>query len=157
MSYLTERQERMRQQGGEYGSYIIAAPSAQTRTIPLHSTSRTRLFDSPRQLSDLSRTFPTMGFRFRRSIRLLPGLRLNLGKRGVSVSAGVRGAHVTIGKDGTRTTVGIPGTGVSYTDFQRYGANPDSAPAPADQPAQGGVSVLLLAIFVVVVFVWLMN
>ncbi|MCU1314919.1 MAG: hypothetical protein JWN63_241 [Candidatus Acidoferrum typicum] len=56
-----------------------------------------------------------MGFRFRRSAKLLPGVRLNLGKRGASVSVGVRGAHVTYGPTGTRTTVGIPGTGLSYT------------------------------------------
>jgi hypothetical protein len=55
-----------------------------------------------------------MGFRFRRSIKLLPGIRLNFGKRGVSTSIGVRGAHVTFGKSGTRTTVGLPGSGLSF-------------------------------------------
>ena len=57
-----------------------------------------------------------MGFRFRRSVRIMPGLRLNFGKRGVSVSAGPRGAKVTVGPTGTRATVGIPGTGISYTE-----------------------------------------
>jgi hypothetical protein len=57
-----------------------------------------------------------MGFRFRRSIRILPGIRLNLGKRSTSVSLGVRGAHVTIRRGHTpRSTVGVPGTGLSYT------------------------------------------
>jgi hypothetical protein len=60
-----------------------------------------------------------MGFRFRRSIKILPGIRLNFGKRGVSTSIGVRGAHVTIGKTGTRTTVGLPGSGLSYTHLER--------------------------------------
>lgn len=60
-----------------------------------------------------------MGFRFRRSISIVPGLRLNFGKKGVSASVGVRGAHVTIGKTGVRTTVGLPGTGLSYTEHQR--------------------------------------
>ena len=54
-----------------------------------------------------------MGFRFHRSIKLLPGIRLNFGKRGISTSIGVRGAHVTFGKTGTRTTVGLPGSGLS--------------------------------------------
>jgi hypothetical protein len=58
-----------------------------------------------------------MGFRFRRSIKLFPGLRLNFGKRGISASIGVRGAHVTYGPTGTRTTVGLPGSGLSYTHF----------------------------------------
>jgi hypothetical protein len=56
-----------------------------------------------------------MGFRFRRAIRILPGLRLNLSKGGSSVSIGGRGAHVTIGHGQVRETVGLPGTGLSYT------------------------------------------
>ena len=42
-----------------------------------------------------------MSFRFRRSVRLMPGLRLNVGKHGVSLSAGVRGASMTFGGRGT--------------------------------------------------------
>ena len=57
-----------------------------------------------------------MGFRFRRSVKLFPGVRLNFGKKGTSVSIGPRGAKVTVGPSGTRTTVGIPGTGISYTE-----------------------------------------
>jgi Protein of unknown function (DUF4236) len=60
-----------------------------------------------------------MGFRFRRSIKILPGIRLNFGKRGVSTSIGVRGAHVTVGRTGTRTTVGLPGSGLSYTHLEK--------------------------------------
>ena len=60
-----------------------------------------------------------MPFRFRRSVRLLPGFRLNASKGGLSVSAGKRGAHVTVGPGGTRTTAGIPGSGVSYTTTSR--------------------------------------
>jgi tetratricopeptide (TPR) repeat protein len=53
--------------------------------------------------------------RFRRSIRIAPGIKLNLGKRGISASVGVRGAHETFHISGRRTTsVGIPGTGISY-------------------------------------------
>jgi uncharacterized protein DUF4236 len=47
-------------------------------------------------------------------VRLGKGLRLNLGKRGVSVSGGVRGARLTRGRRGTSYSVGIPGTGISY-------------------------------------------
>jgi len=59
-----------------------------------------------------------MGFRLRRSIKVFPGLTLNLNKSGVSASVGVRGAKVTVGKKGIRKTVGIPGTGMYYTDFK---------------------------------------
>lgn len=59
-----------------------------------------------------------MGFRFRRSIGIAPGVRINLGKESISTSVGVRGANVTSGTHGTRTTVGLPGTGLSYTETQ---------------------------------------
>ena len=58
-------------------------------------------------------------FRFRRSFRLLPGVRWNLGKKSSSISLGGRGFHYTIGSSGTRTTVGAPGTGLAYTSVNR--------------------------------------
>jgi Protein of unknown function (DUF4236) len=48
-------------------------------------------------------------------VRLVPGVTLNLAKRGASVSLGVRGAHLTVGRTGIRRTVGIPGSGIFYT------------------------------------------
>lgn len=56
-----------------------------------------------------------MPFRFRKTIKLGKGLKLNLSKSGVSTSIGGRGATVNLGKRGVRTTVGMPGTGLSYT------------------------------------------
>lgn len=57
-----------------------------------------------------------MGFRFRKTIKLFPGVRINLGKSGVSTSIGRRGATLNISKRGTRGTVRVPGTGVSFTE-----------------------------------------
>jgi hypothetical protein len=57
-----------------------------------------------------------MAFRFRRSVKLMPGVRVNVGKRGMSVSAGVRGASVTMGQRGVYGNVGLPGTGMSYRE-----------------------------------------
>lgn len=56
-----------------------------------------------------------MGFRFRRSVRLFPGVRVNFSLSGVSVSAGVPGAMINIGPRGSRLTMGLPGTGISYS------------------------------------------
>jgi Protein of unknown function (DUF4236) len=56
-----------------------------------------------------------MGLRFRRSIRIMPGVRVNLGLRGTSLSIGRRGMTYNIGPKGSRVTVGLPGTGLSYT------------------------------------------
>ena len=56
-----------------------------------------------------------MGFKFRRSVKIMPGVKLNFSKRGVSTTFGVKGARYTMGSGGRRTaSVGIPGTGISY-------------------------------------------
>ncbi|EOW5711343.1 DUF4236 domain-containing protein [Escherichia coli O8:H25] len=56
-----------------------------------------------------------MPLRFRQTFTLFPGVRLNIGKRGISASIGMPGATVNVGKKGVRATVGLPGTGLSYT------------------------------------------
>lgn len=58
-----------------------------------------------------------MGLRFRKSIKLFKGVKLNIGKTGVSISAGVPGFRKTFHSSGRVTTsVGIPGTGIYYVD-----------------------------------------
>ena len=58
-----------------------------------------------------------MGWRFRRSIKIAPGVRWNLGLRGSSISVGGRGFTVNFSKRGVRRTVSIPGTGISHSTF----------------------------------------
>ena len=56
-----------------------------------------------------------MGLRFRKSIKLCKGVKLNLGTKSASVSVGGKGFHQTFSTTGrTTSSVGIPGTGVSY-------------------------------------------
>jgi hypothetical protein len=57
-----------------------------------------------------------MPLRFSRRLSIVPGLRLNLSKSGVSASIGHRGAWYTVGPRGQRATVGLPGTGVFWTE-----------------------------------------
>ena len=76
-----------------------------------------------------------MGFRFRRSFRLMPGIRLNLSRSGVSTSIGRRGAWFTIGPRGARATVGIPGTGLSYTEQSAWRRPPAVDPAAIPIPS----------------------
>lgn len=64
-----------------------------------------------------------MGWGFRRRIKLLPGVTLNVGKRGVSTTIGPRGARVTYGHGKRRTTVGVPGTGISHTTIKSTAKN----------------------------------
>lgn len=57
-----------------------------------------------------------MGMRYRKSIGLGKGVRLNVGKGSLGISAGVKGAHVSVNsKRGVATSVGAPGTGISYS------------------------------------------
>jgi len=56
-----------------------------------------------------------MGLRFRKSITIAKGVKINLSKSGVSLSVGRTGLHGTINSHGQLTTsAGLPGTGVSY-------------------------------------------
>jgi uncharacterized protein YgiM (DUF1202 family) len=55
-----------------------------------------------------------MAFRFQKRFSILPGVRINMSKGGLSASVGPRGADVNIGKKGITTSAGIPGTGLSY-------------------------------------------
>jgi hypothetical protein len=57
-----------------------------------------------------------MGFQFRKIFSIIPGIRLNLSKSGISTSLGKRGATVNIGNHGAKATVGIPGSGMSYSE-----------------------------------------
>jgi len=56
-----------------------------------------------------------VGFRYRKQIKLLPGVKLNVSKSGISTSVGKPGATLNFSKRGMRTTLGIPGTGLSYS------------------------------------------
>ena len=55
-----------------------------------------------------------MGWRFQRRKRVLPGVSVNVGKRGASVSVGRRGARLTAGRRGLTATVSLLGTGLAY-------------------------------------------
>lgn len=57
-----------------------------------------------------------MGWRFRRSVKIAPGIRINFNRKSTSLSIGGRGVHKTFSSTGrTTTSVGIPGTGLYYT------------------------------------------
>lgn len=63
-----------------------------------------------------------MGLRFRKSFKIAPGVRVNVGKKSIGISAGVKGARVSVNSSGRKTTtVGIPGTGLSYQKTEKIG------------------------------------
>lgn len=57
-----------------------------------------------------------MSLRFRRTKKIAPGVRLNVGKKNVSLRVGGRGFGVTVGTAGARVSAGIPGTGLYVTE-----------------------------------------
>ena len=56
-----------------------------------------------------------MGIRFRKSIKITNGVKLNVSKSGVSLSLGKKGLHYSVNSHGQSTaTASLPGTGLSY-------------------------------------------
>lgn len=55
-----------------------------------------------------------MSWRFRRRLKILPGLWISLSKKGGSLSVGGHGLTANISKKGVRETVGPPANGISY-------------------------------------------
>lgn len=78
-----------------------------------------------------------MGFRFRKSVKIAPGVRLNIGKKSVGISAGVKGARVSVNSSGRKTTtVGLPGTGLSYSKTEKIGGSKTSTHSSSSNNAQ---------------------
>ena len=78
-----------------------------------------------------------MGLRFRKTISILPGVRLNLGKSSASVSLGVPGFRKTFNTKGTvTTTVGLPGTGLYYVDSKNPKKEKEKAKRQAAKETQ---------------------
>lgn len=90
-----------------------------------------------------------MGLRFRKSIKLGGGVRLNLNKKSAGLSVGGKGFRYSANTSGRRTTaVGIPGSGLSYSrtssgrsrGTSRSGTT--SAPTRPQPVAAGGPAAL---------------
>lgn len=60
-----------------------------------------------------------MAWKYRKRIKIAPGVTINVSRKGVSTTIGPKGASVNIGENGTYLNTGIPGTGIY--DRQRIG------------------------------------
>ena len=106
-----------------------------------------------------------MGLRFRKAVKLFPGIRLNVTKHGLSsLSIGGKGLTYNLGKKGSRGTVGLPGSGLSYSRYAQYGKksvtetriDPDTGEITHIKRQQGlpwGL-VLLIAAIVLAVYIF---
>jgi hypothetical protein len=73
-------------------------------------------------------------FRFRRTVKIAPGVRLNINKKSVGLSAGVPGARISKNTDGRRTrSIGVPGTGLYWRE--QTGPHGGSSAAPQQHAA----------------------
>jgi tetratricopeptide (TPR) repeat protein len=72
-----------------------------------------------------------MSIRFRRSMKLIPGVRLNINKDSLGLSFGVPGARYSVNTKGRRTaSVGIPGTGLYSVQTLSSGRKSSRASSP---------------------------
>ena len=115
-----------------------------------------------------------MGFRFRKSKKILPGVRLNFSNKSVGVSLGGKHARVSVNSSGRKTySASIPGTGISYvktssgkhTSEQNHSASgggystpQPSGPAGKKGPSSGWTIFWLIVFFPVgLVMMWMGN
>lgn len=118
-----------------------------------------------------------MGFRFRKSFKIAPGVKINLNKKSSGVTFGGKGFHYTVNSNGKRTkSVGIPGSGLYYSTtsgggsgnknsgssgggFNGYSGNNFNAPQmPNEEPQKNynTITIILLIFFfpVGLYFMW---
>ena len=68
-----------------------------------------------------------MGSRFRKSVKITKGTKVNFSKSGASLSLGGRGHSVNFSSRGTKSTIGLPGSGLSYsTNITSHGSSGSS-------------------------------
>lgn len=100
-----------------------------------------------------------MGFRFRKSIHLGRGFKVNFSKSGIGYSWGTKDIRFTkTAKGKNRTTFSIPGTGISYaTESGGKGTSKSrniakTKQSPAGNPGNGGKNMLWLKFILCVFF-----
>ncbi len=71
------------------------------------------------------------------SRKIAPGVRLNIGKTGLSLTFGPKGLKVTIGHGRIRKTVGIPGTGLWFSEVTPIGEVPKTRRPRSSAPSPG--------------------
>jgi Protein of unknown function (DUF4236)/Bacterial SH3 domain len=95
-----------------------------------------------------------VGWRFRRTVKILPGVRLNISRSGISSTLGPNGASINLGKRGARTTVGIPGTGISHSSLMspifESGDEQNFSPANSKKSGCGVWAIMAISLLALV-------
>lgn len=89
-----------------------------------------------------------MAMRFRKSFKLAPGLRLNIGRKGASIRVGPKGAGYTVGTSGQRVSASVPGTGFGFSSKigKRKSDNQNTNPSMSSW-VTGLVGLFLIVMF----------
>jgi hypothetical protein len=94
----------------------------------------------------------TMALRFRKTFSLIPGIKLNIGKRSASVRVGVKGFGFTTGTAGQTVSASVPGTGLSVSHRFKSDARAAAVAAPAMRSRRPWL--LLLVVYTVAGLIW---
>ena len=77
--------------------------------------------------------------RFRKSINIFKGVRMNVSKSGVSFTMGRKGVSTNVGRDGVYLNTSLPGTGLydrrKLVDFKGAGTKQRPSQASRTDPA----------------------
>lgn len=73
-----------------------------------------------------------MAWKFRRRVKIIPGVHLNFSKSGISTSIGVKGVGMTFGSSGTYLNTSIPGLGIY--NREKLSNKPERPPLPPVLP-----------------------
>jgi hypothetical protein len=86
--------------------------------------------------------------RFRKSIKIAPGIKLNLSKSGISTTIGGRGVSVNVGSKGTCLNTGIPGTGLSgRVRIKEYNTGNRQVLTNSEMPFEGSLFKLSISYY----------
>lgn len=88
-----------------------------------------------------------MAIRFRKTFKVAPGLKLNLGKKSASVRIGGKNFGHTIGTAGRTTSASIPGTGLGITT--KHKKQGDAPASSAGSMLMGMLGVVLVIVLIV--------
>ena len=95
-----------------------------------------------------------MAWRYRKSFKILPGVRVNLNKKSRSITIGGKFARTTFSNTGRVTnSVSVPGTGLYHTSTVRKNANKKTANPPVvHSPRTYRVCGVILEIISILLF-----
>ena len=87
-------------------------------------------------------------FRFRKSFKVAPGVRINVGKKSAGVSVGGKGFRVSSNtRSGSRASASIPGTGIGFSQQLSKGRGRRRKTTPRNKRGGCGCLPFVIASF----------